>query len=197
MSALSTVLARGTRAAQPAATAVPIGSLYYVTDEPHIVEQSTGSAWALWPGDRIVRKTANESVTTSDVLQDDDVLLMAVRANEVWQFEFHLRVTGGTGGDFKFDVTGPTAYTVLYTYEGFAADITVADGGERLSTGLNEGSGGATVGTMGTTHYVSIQGIMTIGANAGNLKLTWAQGTSNGTATTVAAGSYLKATRIV
>jgi hypothetical protein len=41
---LSAVILRGTRAAQPAATAVPAGSIYYVTDE-YRTERSTGSAW--------------------------------------------------------------------------------------------------------------------------------------------------------
>lgn len=44
MSRLQDVIQRGTRAAQPAATAVSIGALYYVTDEK-IMERSTGAAW--------------------------------------------------------------------------------------------------------------------------------------------------------
>ena len=43
-SRLQDVIQRGTRAAQPAATAVAIATLYYVTDE-FLVERSTGSAW--------------------------------------------------------------------------------------------------------------------------------------------------------
>lgn len=44
MSLFSSLIARGTRAAQPAATSLPAGSLYYVTDESKI-ERSSGSAW--------------------------------------------------------------------------------------------------------------------------------------------------------
>lgn len=40
----STYFQRGLRSAQPAATAVKIGTLYYVTDES-VTERSTGSAW--------------------------------------------------------------------------------------------------------------------------------------------------------
>jgi len=39
---------RGTRAAQPAATAVPTGTLYCVTDERQEIERSTGTVWELW-----------------------------------------------------------------------------------------------------------------------------------------------------
>ena len=41
---LSAVILRGTRASQPAATAVPTGSLYYVTDEK-VTERSNGATW--------------------------------------------------------------------------------------------------------------------------------------------------------
>lgn len=42
---LEAVILRGTRASQPAATTVPVGTLYGVTDEANIVERSSGSAW--------------------------------------------------------------------------------------------------------------------------------------------------------
>jgi hypothetical protein len=37
----------GTRAAQPLATAIAQGSLYYVTDE-QVIEQSNGTTWDSW-----------------------------------------------------------------------------------------------------------------------------------------------------
>src|SRR4030095_10686131 len=43
--ALDDVILRGTRAAQPAATAVVPGTLYGVTDEGNALERSTGSVW--------------------------------------------------------------------------------------------------------------------------------------------------------
>ena len=44
MTTLADVIQRDTRANQPAASAVPAGTLYYVTDET-MTERSTGSAW--------------------------------------------------------------------------------------------------------------------------------------------------------
>ena len=41
---LKDVILRGTRAAQPAATTVPIGTIYFITDE-FKTERSTGAAW--------------------------------------------------------------------------------------------------------------------------------------------------------
>lgn len=42
---LEDVILRGTRAGQPAATTVPTGTLYCVTDESDIVERSNGTTW--------------------------------------------------------------------------------------------------------------------------------------------------------
>ena len=53
MSILSTIIGRGTRAAQPAASASPAGSLYFVTDES-VTERSTGSAWESYSGSATV-----------------------------------------------------------------------------------------------------------------------------------------------
>lgn len=44
MAKLEEVIQRGTRAAQPAANSVPVGTLYFVTDE-FVIERSSGSAW--------------------------------------------------------------------------------------------------------------------------------------------------------
>lgn len=44
MSTLASVIQRGTRAAQPAATTVSVGTLYYVTDEG-LTERSNGTTW--------------------------------------------------------------------------------------------------------------------------------------------------------
>lgn len=45
MSAFSSAIQRGTRASQPAAASVVIGTIYCVTDESRIQERSTGAAW--------------------------------------------------------------------------------------------------------------------------------------------------------
>lgn len=44
----SAILMRDTRASQPAASLVAAGTLYCVSDESNIVEQSTGSAWVAY-----------------------------------------------------------------------------------------------------------------------------------------------------
>jgi hypothetical protein len=44
MSTLQSVISKGTRASQPAAASVPIGELYFVTDE-WTLERNNGSSW--------------------------------------------------------------------------------------------------------------------------------------------------------
>lgn len=44
MTLLSVVIVRGTRAAQPGAATVAVGTLYYVTDES-TTERSNGTIW--------------------------------------------------------------------------------------------------------------------------------------------------------
>jgi hypothetical protein len=88
---LSDVILRGTRAAQPAATTVPAGTLYFVTDES-VTERSTAAAWESYSGgggdvvgpasavdDRIV--TFNG--TTGKLIQDSGELISDVIADAV------------------------------------------------------------------------------------------------------------------
>lgn len=63
MSLLQDVILRDTRAAQPAATAVSEGALYFVTDEL-VLERSSGSAWESVSPASIV---ANDSITYAKI----------------------------------------------------------------------------------------------------------------------------------
>lgn len=143
-----------------------------------------------------VRKTATESVTSSTVLQDDDALLFAVAANEVWIFEMFLVVFGDTTGDIKFAITVPAGATLLW-------------GQFALDTGANNRLGNLNaqaVGVSGTANLpleagnvisaVLLKGTVVNGATAGNVVLQWAQAVSNAVATEVRANSYLIAHKI-
>ena len=59
MSTFASMIQRGTRAAQPAAASVPVGTIYFVTDEG-VTERSSGSAWETFSDVSVV---ANDSVT--------------------------------------------------------------------------------------------------------------------------------------
>src|SRR5574341_1924364 len=59
-----------------------------------------------------VRKTADESVTSSTTLQDDDHLVIAVEANTNYFIEAFLIYDGDAAGDFKFTFSVPAGATL-------------------------------------------------------------------------------------
>src|SRR6266545_451259 len=61
----------------------------------------------------IARKTTDESVTSSGVLQNDDQLLWSVAANEIWIARMYLLFTAATAGDINVSWGFP-ASGVLY-----------------------------------------------------------------------------------
>lgn len=202
MSTLSTVIGRGTRAVQPAATAVPIGAIYTVTDEGNVQERSTGAAWqSFCPlGTRTIVKASDEGGITNNTLQNDDELLMTVVANAVYVVEVVLFVTTGASStpDFQVAFTMPTAAT----YSGIIDALTAA---ATLSTDDNLGfryreSSPTTAQSAGVVGSANggcfIKGVLKTGANAGTFQLQWAQNTTNATATVVKADSYLSLTRV-
>ena len=143
----------------------------------------------------IVRKTADESVTSSVVLQNDDVLLMAVAANEIWKFELSLLVTGNATGDFFAAFTFPTSGTISAHSVHNGAGGTVA---LQLFSSTTSPTSGRSFGlTNGSPpESILISGVYVNGANAGNLQLQWAQNVSDATATVVKANSTLWAVKL-
>jgi hypothetical protein len=139
------------------------------------------------------RKTATESVTSSNTLQDDDELFVDVEADSVYVVEGVLQYDAGTGGDLKFSFTAPSGATLDWaaTVAPTAATTATAPGtmnfnGSDLSTTYGAGGIGA-----GSRLSATFTGLLITDATAGTLQLQWAQFASNGTATRVFAGSFL------
>lgn len=137
-------------------------------------------------GMSLIVKEANETVNNSNTLQDDDELLFAVAANEVWQFEGVLALSTNATPDFQLTFTGPAgavgSFTAIYG-DVASGNVDAGSGGLANAVGLASANAGAMVRFWGGIHN---------GANAGNLTLRWAQLTADASATTVLAGSYLK-----
>lgn len=137
----------------------------------------------------VIVKNADESVTSSITLQDDDELTVALAANTDYAFSIWLRTTsggGGTNGSIKCALTVPAGATLQFSgiWEGSAGPQT-ADPILATATALP-------MPLNGTSNcWARIDGTVRNGANAGNLTLQWAQNTSSGTATVVKAGSSL------
>lgn len=146
----------------------------------------------------VKRKTADESVTSSTTLQDDDHLTFAIAANEEWvaTIELDCGAALATTG-LKVAVTTPAAATQNIAAS-LASDVNTAANRHFRRTTT---SGAALDFTAATLVGVGDAGVklsvwVLNGANAGSVTLQFAQSTSSGTAVTLRKGSYLTASRI-
>lgn len=153
---------------------------------------------------KFVRKTSDESLNTSTTLQADDELLFTIAANEVWEFEFTVYYLGNTTGQFKCGLTFPTSPTeISYDLFGGASGTVANDGGSGTTAtsiaqlhSTSSAVNGQPFGADTNQSVARMKGFVRNGANAGNVTLMWAQAVSNGTNTTVKAGSFLTARRL-
>mgnify|MGYP001558419133 CR=1 FL=1 len=172
------------------ATAAAIWTVLPVGTNGHVLTldsaQSTGIKWAAGGGMSIVVKTADETVNNSATLQDDNVLLFAVAANEKWQFEGVLMIQSNSTADFKLTFSGPTGSVGQFSRIFREAATDNAGNGDLGDVDNSI----AIVG--GGRVFILFWGAIVNGANAGNLTLQWAQNTATVVDTIVHAGSYIK-----
>lgn len=145
------------------------------------------------------RKSADESVTNSSTMQDDDHLQWPVTAGQIWEvrgiayftssssspnFKFQFEMPGGAGDDLD---------VFFKTYR-----IGTTGGGiERAGqlTSPSTSSGVCNI-TGGVDYVLEVNGVFQVGASSGDIIFQWAQNSSNGTATIVKDNSYFFITRI-
>ena len=135
--------------------------------------------WASVPV-KVVRKTANETVNNSSALQNDDDLLWAVLANEVWAFYLYIRHASGVTPDIKFGWAYPVGTTMSWIQGSPGTSLV-----EMTETSVDN------LTTNGTEQIVIYQGLVVVGGTAGNINLKWAQNLANASNTIVRANSYL------
>uniref|UniRef100_A0A6M3IYH6 Uncharacterized protein n=1 Tax=viral metagenome TaxID=1070528 RepID=A0A6M3IYH6_9ZZZZ len=134
-----------------------------------------------------VRKTADETVNNSDVLQNDNHLLFAVAANEVWELTINILALSATATpDLKANITVPAGATGALQWIGSTNYTeTYAIGGLNPVFPL--------VATLG---LFQLKAIVVNGANAGNVQFQWAQQTATVQNTTVKANSCIIAHKL-
>lgn len=156
-----------------------------------VINSATGIGQAL-----IKRKTADESVTSSTTLQDDDHLTFSIAANEEWVVHYLLSIPNAcllsTTG-MKLAVTVPASATGLVTarFVGDGTDNSLTVKGS-LGSAMTFAAG--TIVSAGGMFDVMVNVINS--SNAGSVTLQFAQNTSNGTAVTISKGSFLVAHRV-
>lgn len=143
----------------------------------------------------VIRKTGDESVTSSTTLQDDDHLVFPIGANEIWHVRYALLYSASTAGDCKINVTVPSGGAYRLGILGLDASASGATGAFGTTT-MTEVSGSNIRGGSGFSALAIFEGVIVNGATPGAVTLQFAQGTSDGTATTLLANSSLVAHRI-
>lgn len=138
-----------------------------------------------------VRKTLDENVISSTVLQNDDALLAAVAANSSYWVQLYLIYTSPAAAFLKIGWTAPASATFDWTANGLGSTVSAASAGviERASLAI---AGSQVIGCDGATAVVAlVQGWLITAGTSGNLQFQWAQGTSTASNSTVKAGSTL------
>lgn len=146
---------------------------------------------------RYVQKSADESVTSSTTLQNDDHLMLASIPVGTWEITGEIFHTGtsASAADIKLAFAFPTG--------------TISWSGISLLEAWGSGVGAADVAALGVVNVASsptaafafgavssqtipihIKGHL-VNSATGTLQLQWAQNTSNATATTVKQGSWI------
>ena len=137
-----------------------------------------------------LKKTADQSVTSSTTLVDISSLTFSVAANTTYAIRCFIPVTASTGGGLKFSANGPSSPTLVRVGGG----QTTTTAGAATDNFVISAYGSNIVGfTSASTAWVfECQGIVQNGSNAGTFAMQFAQAASNATPSTVLKGAWLE-----
>lgn len=142
-------------------------------------------------------KTADETVTSSTTVQNDDQLFLPLALNAKYKFDAVIFYSGGASpiGDLKLKWTGPVGAVMQW------ANFGVNTSGLTQYNVVVEALAAASpraVGTNGAGNWMSCRpaGTLTTAGTSGNLQLQWAQNSSSATGTIVYANSYISLLRV-
>jgi hypothetical protein len=145
-----------------------------------------GTAWKpLGREQKLVRKTADETVSNSTILQDDNDLFFAIGANEIWSVNLVVVLTSSTVADFRGAITAPSGATGQWGRAG-SNNYTALDGS---AYDFHSGQGATRV-------MVILDALVVNGVTAGNVRFQWAQDVAEVSDTKVLTNSYLVAYRV-
>jgi len=158
-----------------------------VADTLTITSTASGGASYI---DTLVYKAADESVTSSTTLQDDDHLIVDLVLGNKYMIKYELIAEGNTAGDWKGQVLASGGLTFnTVTQMNVSPEVGATDPNVAYSITSQVQSG---AGVWTDTWRVPIRMWVYADISAsGQLKLQWAQDVSNGTATTLKAGSIV------
>ncbi len=134
-----------------------------------------------------VRKSANESVTSSTVLQNDDHLKLSLAESKTYIIDGVLFASSTSATpDIIIGFYGQTGSTITIGYTNDVNEMVLGSGATsaRITLPANNPTS------------IHIKGTVVTGSTSGDFQLKWAQASSNASPTMVTAGSYLRAEEI-
>jgi hypothetical protein len=151
----------------------------------HIVTDGNGQ---LSCGGFAVRKSVDETLTGSTVLQNDDELFFSVGANETWTYSFDIVGQSNSGPAFAFAVAAPAGSMCVYAVN--------AENSANGSAHTTCGEASNKMAGTGDDRPYFVSGTVVTGDTAGSIVLQWAQNSSNRNKTIIRAGSFLRASKV-
>lgn len=134
-------------------------------------------------------KTADETVTSSTTLQNDDALSFAIGANETWQFTMQIKQISTSPGFLKWKFALPAGATGFCSANGsFLGSVTMPlDVTTTTST---------TAACTATQNATTLSGYVVNSSTAGTVQFQFAQSVSDAGGTTISKGSTITAIRV-
>ena len=144
---------------------------------------------------KVIRRASDSTPLTSQATpQNDDTLLWAVGANEIWFFQLYLNINAAnTTMDFKAGWSVPTGTTMQWGWQAATAGTgwAIAGTGGTPGAAITE-SGNALLGTgAAITNQAALQGYVTVGSTSGTVNFQWSQNTSDAGNLILKANSHL------
>ncbi len=143
------------------------------------------------------RARADVSVTSSTTLTDADIgLAVALEADSIYLWDAYLAYDAGATGDLKLAFTVPASTTGHWAALGIGTGTTGSIGDMSAIRAAGYGSGN-TLSLGGSASFSGLLACRAVGfidtaGTAGTLQLQFAQNTSNGTATILKGGSWIR-----
>jgi len=148
-------------------------------------------------------KTADDTITSSTTLVDDDQLFLSVQAGTDYWVQAMIIYNASAAADLKCTFSGPSGSTFDWVSDSLPSTIAAGSGAvdviSRSLQGLGStpSPGGAEQPAGTRVDAVSVpKGLLRVGANSGTLRFRWAQLASGSPGTIVRAGSILVIRRL-
>jgi hypothetical protein len=139
---------------------------------------------------RVVRKTADETVSSDSTLSNDSQLSMSVEAGASYAFDSVVFFNTNGTANYKGQWTVPTGALLTFQCTGYSLAGT-------FGIFWNTDASLQTMQGNATPRPHAMSGTLIVAGTAGNITWQWAQNTSNASNTSTLLASYIRLTKVV